>query len=39
VCAIYALPLPLQLPLFNLVLCFFTLMLTHMVKREEPPGQ
>jgi hypothetical protein len=32
VCAIYALPLPLQLPLFNLVLCFFTLMLAHMVK-------
>ncbi len=32
VCAIYALPLPLQLPLFNLVLCFFTLMLTHMVE-------
>jgi len=39
VCAIYALPLPLQLPLFNLVLCFFMLMLAHMVKREEPPGQ
>jgi hypothetical protein len=38
VCAIYALPLPLQLPLFNLVLCFFMLMLAHMVKREEPPG-
>jgi hypothetical protein len=39
VCAIYALPLPLQLPLFNLVLCFFTLMLAHMVQRGEPPGQ
>jgi hypothetical protein len=36
VCAIYALPLPLQLPLFNLVLCFFTLMLLHMVQRGEP---
>lgn len=27
---IYSLPLPLQIPLFNLVLCFFTLMLTHI---------
>ncbi|MDE3084127.1 MAG: hypothetical protein KGJ37_02765 [Verrucomicrobiota bacterium] len=39
VCIIYALPLPLQLPLFNLVLCFFTLMLAHMSQREEPPGR
>lgn len=30
VCIIYALPTPLQLPLQNLVLCFFTLLLAHM---------
>jgi hypothetical protein len=29
VCIIYALPTPLQLPLQNIVLCFFTLMLAH----------
>ena len=39
VCAIYALPLPLQLPLFNLVLCFFTLMLTHIESREIPAAE
>ncbi|HZP60236.1 MAG TPA: hypothetical protein VFB27_07910 [Opitutaceae bacterium] len=39
VCIIYALPLPLQLPLFNLVLCFFTLVLAHMAKCEEPPAR
>ena len=39
VCIVYALPLPLQLPLFNLVLCFFTLVLAHMAKREEPPAR
>ncbi len=33
VCIIYALPTPLQLPLQNLVLCFFTLILAHQVKR------
>lgn len=32
VCIIYALPTSLQLPLFNLVLCFFTLMLAHMAQ-------
>ena len=31
---IYALPTPLQLPLQNIVLCFFTLLLAHMSKRE-----
>lgn len=30
VCIIYALPTPLQLPLQNIVLCFFTLMLAHL---------
>lgn len=39
VCIIYALPLALQLPLFNLVLCFFTLVLAHMAKREESPAR
>jgi len=34
VCIIYALPTPLQLPLQNIVLCFFTLMLAHMSRRE-----
>ncbi len=34
---IYTLPTPLQLPLENLVLCFFTLMLAHLAqKRGEP---
>lgn len=38
VCFIYALPTPLQLPLQNLVLCFFTLLLAHvMPAREKPP--
>ena len=31
VCLIYALPTPLQLPLQNLVLCFWTLMLAHLM--------
>jgi hypothetical protein len=34
VCIIYALPTPLQLPLQNIVLCFFTLMLAHMSPRR-----
>lgn len=34
VCIIYALPTPLQLPLQNIVLCFFTLMLAHMSSRR-----
>jgi hypothetical protein len=29
---IFALPQPLQLPLFNIVLCFFTLLLAHLKK-------
>jgi hypothetical protein len=33
VCIIYALPTPLQLPLQNIVLCFFTLLLAHLAKR------
>jgi hypothetical protein len=34
VCIIYALPTPLQLPLQNIVLCFFTLLLAHMANRK-----
>ncbi|HVU33086.1 MAG TPA: hypothetical protein VHE61_06605 [Opitutaceae bacterium] len=34
VCIIYALPTALQLPLQNLVLCFFTLLLAHVTARE-----
>jgi hypothetical protein len=34
VCIIYALPTALQLPLQNLVLCFFSLLLAHISKRE-----
>jgi hypothetical protein len=30
VCIIYALPTPLQLPLQNVVLCFFTLLIAHL---------
>jgi hypothetical protein len=33
VCIIYALPTPLQLPLQNIVLCFYTLLLAHLVSR------
>jgi hypothetical protein len=36
VCIIYALPTPLQLPLQNLVLCFFTLVVAHQVRRATP---
>jgi hypothetical protein len=32
-CIIYSLPTPLQLPLQNLVLCFFTLMVAHQTHR------
>jgi len=37
VCIIYSLPSALQLPLFNIVLCFFTLLLAHL-SRAEPPA-
>lgn len=36
VCIIYSLPSPLQIPLFNLVLCFFTLILAHISREEKP---
>lgn len=34
VCLVYALPLSLQLPLFNLVLCFYTLMMAHLIRHQ-----
>jgi hypothetical protein len=34
VCIIYTLPTPLQLPLQNVVLCFFTLLLAHLSANE-----
>ncbi len=37
VCIIYSLPGALQIPLFNLVLCFFTLLLAHLTNKEKPP--
>jgi hypothetical protein len=36
VCIIYALPATLQIPLFNLVLCFFTLLLAHLSRHTAP---
>ena len=38
VCIIYALPTPLQLPLQNIVLCFYTLLLAHLVSRPARTG-
>ena len=35
VCIIYALPTPLQLPLQNVVLCFFTLLMAHIARRQQ----
>lgn len=36
VCIVYALPTTLQIPLFNLVLCFFTLLLAHISQQATP---
>jgi hypothetical protein len=36
VCIIYSLPTALQLPLFNLVLCFFTLLVAHISGEKHP---
>ena len=35
---IYSLPLPLQIPLFNLVLCFFVLLVSALDSREKTTG-
>lgn len=39
VCIIYSLPTPLQIPLFNLVLCFFTLLLAHIAAGKHAAGR
>lgn len=39
VCLIYSLPTALQVPLFNLVLCFFTLLLAHISGTGKPRGR
>lgn len=36
VCIVYSLPSSLQIPLFNLVLCFFTLLLAHISAHSRP---
>jgi hypothetical protein len=36
VAIIYVMPTPLQLPLQNIVLCFFTLLLAHLTRRTPP---
>ena len=38
VCIIYSLPSALQIPLFNIVLCFFTLLLAHITRAKTPPS-
>jgi hypothetical protein len=35
VAIIYTLPTPLQLPLQNVVLCFFTLLLAHLARHTK----
>jgi len=39
VCIVYALPTTLQIPLFNLVLCFFTLLLAHVSQATAPTNR
>lgn len=39
VCIVYALPTTLQIPLFNLVLCFFTLLLAHLSRHTAPASE
>jgi hypothetical protein len=34
VCCVYALPPALQIPLFNVVLCFWSLLMTHILDRQ-----
>jgi hypothetical protein len=38
VAVIYCLPTPLQLPLQNIVLCFYTLIVAHQMRVEDSPG-
>jgi len=39
VCVVYSLPSSLQIPLFNLVLCFYTLLLAHIAATQAPQGR
>ena len=39
VAAIYCLPTPLQLPLQNIVLCFYTLIVAHQMRAGDPAGR
>jgi len=39
VCCVYALPSALQIPLFNVVLCFWSLLFTHLLARQSRPGK
>jgi hypothetical protein len=39
VAVIYALPTPLQLPMQNMVLCFYTLIVAHQMRADGPPAQ
>ena len=38
VCCVYALPPALQIPLFNVVLCFWSLLFTHLMTRQRQGG-
>jgi hypothetical protein len=38
VCCVYALPSPLQMPLFNIVLCFWSMLFAHITVRQNQPG-
>ena len=38
VCCIYALPSALQIPLFNVVLCFWSMLYAHITARQNGPG-
>lgn len=35
---VYALPAPLQVPLFNIVLCFWSMLFAHLTSRQNRPG-
>lgn len=39
VCCVYALPLPLQMPLFNVVLCFWSMLFAHITTRQSRGGR
>lgn len=39
VCCVYALPRPLQMPLFNVVLCFWSMLFAHITARQNRAGE